>query len=171
MNGASPNNLNTGGILVNFDNAPQIYQNDISVLRHDGTAGQTGTAFGIALGVVPSNTVTTFTGSDVTNAQVYRNRINGVTQLNSTGYSALGIVVNSVTSGTTFVANNMISGVRAASTSSDFSAGIVAGGGTGSITQIYNNSISMTGSRNAATFPSYGIAINSGDPVVDVRNN
>ena len=63
------------------------------------------------------NTVTTFTGSDVINAVVSRNKINGVTQLNATGYSGFGIVVNSVTSGTTLVANNMISGIRAAATS------------------------------------------------------
>ena len=29
----------------------------------------------------------------------------------------------------------------------------------------------MTGSRNAATFPSYALAINSGDPTIDVRDN
>ena len=172
MNAASPNNITTGGILVNFENAVQITQNNIdNVIKHDGTNGTTTTAFGIALGVVPNNTVTTFTGSDVTNATVTGNKIGVVLQLNSTGYSAFGIVVNSVTSGTTRVANNMISGIRAASTASDFSAGIVAGGGTGSTTQVYFNSVSMTGSRNAATYPSYGLAINSGDPIVDVRNN
>src|SRR5262249_55677859 len=153
-----PNNITTGGIVVNFENAPQITQNDIgNIIKHDGTNGTTATAFGIALGVVPNNTVTTFTGSDVTNATVSRNRINGVIQLHATGYSALGIVVNSVTSGTTRVANNMISGVLAASTASDFSAGIVVGGGTGSTTQVYFNSVSMTGSRNAATYPSYAL--------------
>jgi hypothetical protein len=61
--------------------------------------------------------------------------------------------VNSVTSGTTLIANNMISNVRAASAPNNFSAGIVAGGGTGSTTQVYFNSVSMTGVRNAATFP------------------
>jgi hypothetical protein len=171
MNAGSPNNLNTGGIFIRFDNGAMIDQNDISVLRHDGTTGQSGTAFGIALGVVPSNIVTGFTGSDVIGATVSRNKINGVTQLSSTGFSAFGIVVNSVTSGTTLVVNNMVSGVRAASTATDFSAGIVAGGGTGSTTQVYHNSVSMTGSRNAATYPSYGLAIDSGDPIVDVRNN
>jgi hypothetical protein len=172
MNSASPTNITTGGILANFEDGIQITQNDISVLKHNGTTGTTNTAFGIALGIVPNNTVTTFTGSDVTNASVLRNKINGVTQLNSTGYSSFGIVVNSVTSGTTLLANNMISGVISPSTASDFSAGIVAGGGTGSTTQIYFNSVSMTGLRGSgATFPSYGLAINSGNPVVDVKNN
>src|SRR4029078_5460904 len=164
-------NLVTGGILVNFDNAPQIRGNDISVLRHDGTTGQTQTAFSIALGRVPSNTTTIFTGSETTNATVTGNRINGVTQLHPTGYSAFGIVVNSAPCGTTLITNNMISNVLAASAPNNFSAGIVAGGGTGSTTQVYFNSVSMTGSRNAATAPSYGLAINSGDPIVDVRNN
>ena len=165
MNAASPNNITTGGILAFFENGIQITQNDISVLKHDGTTGTTGTAFGIALGVVPSGTVTTFTGSDVINATVLRNKINGITQLNASGYSGFGIVVNSVTSGTTLLANNMISGVRAASTSAltNFSAGILAGGGAGSTAQVYNNSVSMTGARGAATFPSYGLAI--GGPI------
>ena len=91
--------------------------------------------------------------------------------MNSTGYSAFGIVINSVTSGTTLLSNNMISEVRAASTSSDFTAGIVAGGGAGSATQIYFNSVSMTGSRNAASFPSYGLAIGGTNPTVDLRDN
>jgi hypothetical protein len=171
MNADTPNNLNTGGIFVRFDSGAVIDQNDISVLRHDGTAGQTGTAFGIALGVVPSNTVTTFTGSDVTSATVNRNRINGVTQLQSTGWSAFGIVVNSVTTGSTSLANNMVSGVRAASTASDFSAGIVAGGGTGSSTTIFHNSVAMTGTRGAATFPSYALAIGGDSTVMQIANN
>ncbi|HEX8069048.1 MAG TPA: Calx-beta domain-containing protein [Pyrinomonadaceae bacterium] len=172
INTASPNNVATGGILCNFENGIQITQNDIgNLLKHDGTTGTTGTVFGIALGVVPSNTVTTFTGSDVVNATVTRNKINALTQLNSTGYSSFGIVVNSVTSGTTLVANNVLSQIRSAATASDFSAGIVAGGGTGSTTQVYFNSVSMTGTRGAATFPSYGLAIGSGDPTVDVRDN
>lgn len=172
MNAASPNNITTGGVLVNFDNGAQVSENDISVLKHDGTTGTTNTAFGIGLGVVPNNTVTTFTGSDVTGAILNRNRINGVTQLNSTGYSSFGIVINSVTSGTTLLTNNMVSGVRSPSTASDFSAGIMAGGGTGSTTQMYHNSVSMTGLRGAsAAFPSYALAINSGNPTVDVKNN
>lgn len=172
MNAASPNNITTGGILVNFDDGAQISQNDISVFKHDGTTGTTNTAFGIALGLVPNNTVTTFTGNDVTGATVSRNKINGVTQLSSTGYSTFGIVVNSVTSGTTTLSNNMVSGVVSPATASDFSAGIVAGGGTGSTTRVYHNSVAMSGARGSGTaFPSYGLAINSGNPVVDVQNN
>ena len=171
MNAPSPNNLNNGGIYIRFDSGATISQNDISVLRHNGTAGQTGTAFGIALGVIPSNTFSAFTGSDVTGATVARNRVGPVTQLHVTCYSVFGIVVNSFTSGTTLVANNMVSEVVAASTASDFSAGILAGGGTGSTTEVYFNSVSMTGSRNSADYPSYGLAINTGDPIVNVRNN
>ena len=162
----------TGGVLVFFESGVQVTRNSIgNILRSDGTTGLSGTAFGIALGVVPSNSVTAFTGSDVTGAVVTGNKIDGVVQLDSTGYSAFGIVVNSVTSGTTFVANNMVSGVRSAATASDFTGGVVLGGGTGSTTQFYANSVSMTGSRNAATYPSYALAVNSGDPSVDVKDN
>ena len=65
----------------------------------------------------------------------------------------------------------MISGVRSPSTPSDFSAGILAGGGTGSTTEIYFNSVVLSGARGAASTPSYGLAIGSGDPTVNVRNN
>jgi uncharacterized repeat protein (TIGR01451 family) len=172
MNAPSPDNITTGGILVRFEDGIEITQNDIgNVIKHDGTVGTTTTVYGIALGVVPSNTVTVFTGNDVTNAVVTRNRIDTLTQMNSTGYSSFGIVINSVTSGTTLVANNMLSQIRSASTANDFSGGIIAGGGTGSTTQIYANSVSLTGTRGAATFPSYGLAINSGNPIVDVQNN
>ena len=154
--GTSPNNVTTGGILANFEDGIQISQNDLSILKHDGTTGTTATAFGIALGVVPNNTVTVFTGNDVVNAVVSRNKINGITQLNATGYSSFGIVINTVTSGTTRLSNNAVSGVRSPATPSDFSAGILAGGGTGSTTQIYFNSVSMTGLRGSgATNPSY----------------
>lgn len=171
MNAASPNNLTNGGIYLSFDDGAQVTQNDISILRNDGVTGQGGTAFGIALGIIPGGSSTIFTGNDVTGATVIRNKINGVTQLDPIGYSAFGIVVNSVTSGTTLVANNMISGVIAASTDPDFSAGIVVGGGTGSVTNVYYNTVAMTGNRNTATEPSYGLAIAGGDPVVDIRNN
>jgi hypothetical protein len=172
MNAATPNNLNKGGILANFEDGIQLSLNNISVLRHDGTTGQTGTTFGIALGLIPNNTPTAFTGSDVTNAVLARNKIDGITQLNSTGYSTFGIVVNTVTSGTTLITNNMVSGVRSPSTATDVSMGIVAGGGAGSTTQIYHNSVSMTGNRGAgATFPSYGLAIAGSNPIVDIRNN
>src|SRR5204863_9329925 len=66
MNSGSPTNITTVGILVTFEDGIQIAQNDISVLKHDGTTGTTGTAFGIALGVVPNGTVSTFTGNEVT---------------------------------------------------------------------------------------------------------
>ena len=80
-------------------------------------------------------------------------------------------MVDSVTSGTTLVANNMISGVSANTTPSDFTCGILVGGGTGSATQVYFNSVSMTGSRGASTSPSYALAIATGDPIVVVADN
>ena len=62
------NNVTTGGVLANFEDGIQVTQNDLSVLKHDGTTGTTNTAFGIALGIVPNNILTGFTGSDVVNA-------------------------------------------------------------------------------------------------------
>ncbi|MBK8304794.1 MAG: VCBS repeat-containing protein [Chloracidobacterium sp.] len=168
LNTASPNNIAIGGILANFEDGIKIAHNNIGSI--DKTA-LTGTAFGIALGLIPSNTVTTFTGSDVINADVSGNIINGITQMNSTGYSAFGIVLNTVASGTSLISNNMISQVRSAATPSDFSAGIVAGGGAGSTTQIYANSVAMTGTRGAATNPSYALAVGGSNPTIDIRNN
>ncbi|MBK7393685.1 MAG: VCBS repeat-containing protein [Chloracidobacterium sp.] len=168
LNTASPNNIGIGGIFANFEDGIKIAHNNIGSI--DKTA-LTGTAFGIALGLVPSNTVTTFTGSDVINADVSGNIINGITQMNATGYSAFGIVLNTVTSGTSLISNNMISQVRSAATPSDFSAGIVAGGGVGSTTQIYANSVAMTGTRGAATNPSYALAVGDSNPTIDIRNN
>ena len=167
INTAAPDNVAKGGILAKFEDGVQIAYNTISGMNF--TTSFSPSVFGIALGVTPSNTYTTFTGSDVTNAMVLGNAIGSVVQ-GGTG-SAFGIVVNSVTSGTTLVANNMISGVSANTTPSDFTCGILAGGGTGSTTQVYFNSVSMTGSRGASTSPSYALAIGSGDPIVDVRDN
>ncbi|MEO6612517.1 MAG: PKD-like domain-containing protein [Chitinophagaceae bacterium] len=166
------NNIKIGGILVRNEDGILIAANKIeNITMHDGTTGNTGTTFGIVLGVVPSNSVTVFTGNDVTNALVSNNTIGNIIQLNATGYSAFGIVVNTVTSGTNVVANNMIRDIRTASTANDFCAAIVAGGGTGSITQILHNTISQTGGRNAATFPSYGLAIAGSNPLIIVKNN
>src|SRR5207244_300555 len=40
-----------------------------------------------------------------------------------------------------------------------------------STTQVYFNSVSMTGSRNAASFPSYAMAIGGTNPIVDLQDN
>jgi uncharacterized repeat protein (TIGR02543 family) len=167
MNTASPNNIQVGGVLVNFEDGVQITNNTISGISSTASGVS---AFGIALGVRPSNNNTTFTGNDVTNAVVTGNTIGTVAQ--TATYSAFGIVVNTVSSGTTLVANNMLSGVGQGTTAtpSDFTAGILAGGGTGSTTQIYFNSVSMSGS-STATSPSYALAIGFANPIVDVRDN
>jgi hypothetical protein len=167
MNTVSPNNIGKGGVFAKFEDGIQINRNTISEISFGAAFNPS--VFGIALGVAPNNTFTVFTGSDVTNAVVSKNVIGTVAQT-GTG-SAYGISINAVTSGTTLVTNNMISGVVSNTTPSDTTTGILVGGGTGSTTQIYHNSVSMTGSRGAATSPSYGIAINSGDPAVNIRNN
>ncbi len=173
MNDANvSNNPKIGGILLRFDDGAQVIGNRIeNISMHDGTTGLTHTAFGIALGIVPDNTFTTFTGNDVINAKVSKNIVGNILQLNSTGYSAFGIVLNTVTSGISEISNNMIYDIRSASTPSDFSSAILAGGGTGSSTKVYYNTVSMTGTRGAATSPSYCLLIAGADPVIDVRNN
>jgi hypothetical protein len=167
INGVSPNNVQIGGILVKFDNGVQITNNNIANIS------QSSGAFGIGLGLGDSitNLLNITSGSDVINAVVSKNKIDSVTSTSSTGFTAAGIIINPVTSGTTRVDNNMISRVVSQATPSDSTFGIFAMGGTGSTTQIYFNSISMTGSRVAATNPSYALAIGGSNPIVDVRSN
>ena len=167
MNTPPPNNVSVGGILVRFERGVQITGNAISGMSFSSSF--TPTTFGIALGATPANTTTNFTGNDVTDAAVTRNSIGAVSQ--SGAGSSFGIIVNSVPTGTTLIANNMISGVTSNSTPSDFSAGILAGGGAGSTTLIYYNSVSMTDPRGTASMPSYALAVGGSNPIVDVRNN
>ena len=167
MNTPPPNNVSVGGILVRFERGVQITGNAISGMSFSSSF--TPTTFGIALGATPANTTTNFTGNDVTDAAVTRNSIGAVSQ--SGAGSSFGIIVNSVPTGTTLIANNMISGVTSNSTPSDFSAGILAGGGAGSTTLIYYNSVSMTDPRGTASMPSYALAVGGSNPLIDIRNN
>ena len=168
VNAASPNNVKFCGIRVGFENGIQISNNNISNLSTTNSLAAIAVGFS---GVLFSTTSTT--GNDVTNATITGNLIGSVLSTSATGYSAMGIAVSSVSSGTTTIANNIVTGVSALSTSPDFAAGIFSGGGTGtSLTNIYYNSVSMTGTRGAATYPSYALAIGgtSATPV-NVRNN
>ena len=91
MNTVSPNNVSKGGIQVGFESGIQITRNTI-----DGvTLAASPDVFGIALGLTSIST-TSFTGNEVTGANVSRNFIGTVT---STGtFSAVGISVASATS-------------------------------------------------------------------------
>lgn len=164
MTAASPDHVARGGILLGFEDWPQVTRNLI-----DGvTLGGAPDVFGIALGLTAIST-SSFTGNEVTNATVTDNLIGKVT--NTGTYSAAGITVASATSGTTLIANNFIHGVGANGTGGDFGAGIFLGGGVGSTTRVYFNSVSMTGSFTGGNYPNYGLAIGGVDPLVDVRDN
>ncbi len=164
MTAASPNHVSKGGIWLGFENAIQVTDN-----RIDGvTLASSPDVFGIALGLTSIST-SSFSGNEVTNATVLRNRIGKVT--NTGTYSAVGISLASATSGTTLLANNEVYGVASNGTGGDFGAGIYLGGGTGSTTQVYYNSISMTGTLTGGSYPNYALAIGGVDPIVDVRDN
>ena len=164
INTASPNNVSKGGIQVGFESGIQITQNNISGV----TQASSPDVFGIAVGLTSIST-TSFTGNEVTGANVSRNFIGTVT--NTGTFSAVGISVASATSGTNQISNNSIYGVGANGTSGDFGAAIFLGGGTGSTTQVYFNSVSMTGTFTGGNYPNYGLAIGGTDPIVDVKDN
>ncbi|MEO6753391.1 MAG: hypothetical protein ABIP85_16565, partial [Chthoniobacteraceae bacterium] len=168
INAASPNNVKFCGIRVGFENGILIANNKISNLSTTGSLA----AIAVGFSGVSFSTSST-TGNDVTNATITGNLIGSVLSTSTTGFSAMGIAVSSVSSGTTTIANNIITGVSALSTASDFAAGIFSGGGTGaSLTNIHYNSVSMTGTRGAASYPSYALAIGGTSATsVDVRNN
>ncbi len=168
VNTVSPNNVQVGGIWVGFESGVTISGNNIG---HINTSTIT-PAFGITLGLRPSNTFTAFAGNEVTGATVSKNVLNDI--LRTGDGTSLGIAVSAVTttaSPANTISNNMIAGVRStAATPSDFVAGILVGGGAQGSTKIYYNSISLTG-LGSNTSPGFAIAIGGTDPVVDVRNN
>ncbi len=167
MDDAEPDALTGGGIYLRFENSPTIVDNSISVIRHNGTNGFTGTAFGIALGLIPSNTNTVFTGDDVTGAVINGNNLKEIQQLHPSGYSAFGIVVNDVGSGNFFIRNNMINRVYAPSTGNEIIAGILYGGGSNGYIDF--NTIKFFGPGAGAH--SFAIAYGDGDPKIYLRNN
>ncbi|HZV69059.1 MAG TPA: hypothetical protein VFG10_05920 [Saprospiraceae bacterium] len=167
INSAAPNNVQIGGIFIGFDNGAVISGNKIANINPSAVG-----AFAIALGIVPANTYTSFTGNEVTGVTVSKNAIDNI--LRSGDGSSYGIVVSAVTSVGALansISNNMISGVNTtAATPSDSPYGIEIGGGATSSTFIYYNTISMTGvGSNSANC--FGIAIGGSNPTVDIRNN
>ncbi len=166
INTASPDNVRLNGIWVGFENGVQISGNTISNLA------TTNELTAISVGLAPTSIgAGSAAGNDVTNAVITNNIIGSVVSTSATGYSAAGIAVASVSSGTTLIANNMIAGVTAPSGAGYLAAGIFAAGGTGSVTHIYQNTVSMTGDRGAASYPSYALAVGGSAPIVDIRNN
>jgi len=166
INTVSPNNVQIGGIMVGFENAITISQNNIAGMNRGSSV------FGIAAGFVTSDfSASTFTGNEVTNATITKNVVDNLTSTSTTGFSGVGIAYASAATGTTQISNNAISRVSDLATSPDFNAGIYVGGGAGSL-QIYYNSVWLSGNRGTtASMPSYALAIGGATPTVDVRNN
>ena len=166
INAASPDNVAIGGILVNFESGIVIQSNTIAHINSGTTP-----AFGITLGLRPSNTFTNFTGSEVSGAYVEENVIDDIVR-NGDGTS-FGIGVASVSSAfdANRVSNNMISRVRATSaTPSDFAAGILLGGGSSGAAHVIHNSVSMTGA-GATTAPTFGVVVGGSNPSVLLIDN
>jgi hypothetical protein len=155
------------GILLFNDDGAQITENSVGGI--DST--ESVDAIGIGLGTQAVDTSTTTSGG-VINANVSRNKIDGVRSGASAGYSAAGITVAGG-AGVNTVSDNMISSVIANSTSPDIPVGIFVVGAAGSSTHLYFNSVSMTGNRGttASQYPSYGVAITGADPAVELKDN
>lgn len=169
MNDNIPSSITAVGIFCRFESNPVITGNKIRVIRHDGTNGFTGSAAGIALGILPGGTSSVFTGDNVIGALIQGNAIDAVSQLHPNGYSTFGIVINKVTTGNFFVKHNMINGVLSNSQNDDFSAGIFYGGGSNGFIDF--NTVSMNGNRLNAQSPSFAFAYGDGNPKVYLRNN
>ena len=167
IDAVSPENVGRGGILLRFEDGPLVTENVIAEIN-PGSA--TVSPFGIALGLTNFSS-SEFTGDEVTNATVTRNRIDGIVSVTSQGLSAAGITVAEARSGVTTIANNMVSRVLSSSLDPDMTVGILAGGGVGTTTRIYFNSVGLAGSRGFATAPSFALAIGGVNPTVDVRDN
>ena len=172
LTGTANNRIKRVGIYVTNENGTQIDQNSLGGIDNTGESAD---AVGIAAGTQGIATTTTTTSGGVINALIARNKINGVSQ--DATFSAAGILVAGITGGTNTIANNMITGVTCDGDGGDLPAGIFVTGVTGSTTRLYYNSVSMTGDRSAlltpATdmYPSFALAINGTDPIVELKNN
>ena len=167
MEAPAPDNLGRGGILLGFENNVSVTGNRVAGITRSASPD----VFGISLGLNDCG-ANQFAGSEVTNATITGNVIRGVTHTGT--FAAGGIVVAAATTGTTLIANNSISGIGTNGTDSDLGAGIFVGGGTGSTTRVIFNSISVSGSfstTSTAAESNFAVAIGSGDPIVEMRNN
>ncbi len=167
--GTGANRLGRVGILMFNQNGVQITENSIGGISTDESAD----AIGIAAGIQDITSTASASGG-VFNANISRNKINGVVGTNPAGSSAAGIAIAGDTAGMNTIANNMIAGVTAPSTSPDIVAGIFVVGVTGSNTKVYFNSIALTGDRIATSgeIGSYGVAISGANtPLVDLKDN
>jgi hypothetical protein len=165
LGSSGTSSIGTGGILVRFEDGVEIDHNHVANLANS----LNGSMFGISLGLTDISSEL-FTGSEVTNALVHHNTIQGVSNTHPTGTSAGGIITADASTGTTSIYDNMISGVFSFANDPDLMVGILVGGGTGT-TRVLFNSVSMMGFRQNAAGPSLCLGIGGNDPPVDVRNN
>lgn len=159
--------VNWTAILVLTDNGAQITQNSINGISSANSVNVVGIAAGTR---GPSWPVA---DGGVTSALIAGNKIDGVANLSSSGYSAAGIAIAGDVGGANTVVNNMITGVTSPAQSPDLVAGVYVAGVPGSVTRLHHNSVAMTGDRGAvaAQSPSYGVAISGVDPSVELKNN
>ncbi|MEO8196261.1 MAG: DUF11 domain-containing protein [Thermoanaerobaculia bacterium] len=167
LNHSGANSLGRGGILAGFEDGLLVSENAIGGIVSSGTTD----LFGISLGGLTAwSNATTSGGSEVSNATVIRNAIGTVQQTN--GLSAAGIVLAPATTGATLIANNFVSGVLANGTAGEFGAGIfLIDSGTDSTTRIYANSVAMTGTLAGGDQGQFALAVNGGNPLLDLRDN
>ncbi len=167
LNSSGANSLGRGGILAAFEDGLQITETAFGGIISAGTSD----VFAISLGGLTAWTnATSSGGNEVSNATVTRNAIGTVQQTN--GLSAAGIVLAPATTGTTLVANNLVSGVASNGTGGEFGAGIfLIDSGTDSTTRIYANSVAMSGSLAGGDQGHYALAVNGGNPLLDVSDN
>jgi hypothetical protein len=169
LSATGANRLRRAGIFFFSQNGIQVTENKIGGIVADEAAD----AIGIIVGIQNVTTTATTSGG-VYNANISRNRIDGITSTNTIGFSAAGIAVGGDPLGANTISNNMISNVSAPSTSPDLTAGIFVAGVTGSNTKVYFNTVSLTGGRGAVAsqIGSYGIAISGATiPTVDIKDN
>ena len=159
--------IGKNGIILGYDNGATISGNTIKNINSSAAQDVVGINIGMGDNTT-ANTITTAT-YEVTNATITNNKIDNITNSNTTGYSATGILVGGAASGTNTIANNMISGIWSVPTSPDLYAGIYIGGSTGS-TNVYYNSIYLSGGNSGGSLPGFGVVVSAATPI-NIKNN
>lgn len=170
LSATGANRLRRAGIFFFNQDGIQVMENSIGGI--DTTEGAD------AIGIIAGNqnvTTTTAVSGGIINANISRNKINGIANNGIVGFSAAGIVIAGGPGGPNTIANNMITGVSAASTSPDLVAGIFVTSAAGSETKVFYNSVAMTGDRmvaggSTAQLPSYGLAYTA-NVALELKNN
>jgi len=158
-------------ISIASENNPDVSFNTVYVSHANQVDGD---ATGIGIGRAVANDVSVVAGN-VTGALVSNNKINGVVNSHTIGYSSSGIIVSGAATGLpNVIQNNMIAGVTGQSQVGSMVSGIHVVGAVASKTKLYHNSIWLTGDRGAQNrnqTPSFCISVTGIDPNLDMRNN